>query len=182
MIEEKEIVAIVTFKEQTDVVNGRSFLRCTDECFSSLFKNGTVATGLLKQRSKFVDGVKVENNKATNESVDLTGEVCFSKALAALKQGFNITRQHWTFGSMKLYVKLLNPYAPHPDFLIQHITTNQSIEDFVMNPYFKMADNNKFADGTMTSFMVVKTANNLIVPWTPDQADVLANDWIIIPK
>lgn len=68
------------------------------------------------------------------------------------------------------YVRVLIPYAPHP---------NDSKDADPQNPYFRMADNNAAADGTFAPFAVIKTTQNKVFPWTPSQGDLFGRDYRI---
>lgn len=179
MIEEKDVLALVQFKAQVDVTNGTTFLRSVDPVFGPLFINGTVVTGLMKQRSRFVDGFKDVEDRALEISTDAIVEpirdLCYSKALMMVKKGFRITRAGWNASNQ--WIRYINPYAPHPD----QFEESAVLKPGTLNPYFKAADINKYAEGSMVSWLGIKTTQNAFVPWVASQTDTLANDWIVLP-
>ena len=178
MIEEKDILALVQFKAQVDVDNGLTFLRCVDPVFGSLISNGTVATGLMKQQSKFVDGFKDTQDQAleisTNNISEPIRNLCYSKALMMVKKGYRICRENWNGENQ--WGRHVNPDAPHPD------NFPNSNDTSLLNPYFKAAANNAMAEGTMVPFLAIKTTGNAFIPWLPTQTDNLAEDWVVLPK
>ena len=93
----------------------------------------------------------------------------FGDAVRSLKAGHKVAREGWNGKGM--YLWLLNPYAPHPD------TLGGKCNAAYTNPYFKAADNNPDAVGTMAPWIGMKTADNKFVPWLASQTDVLAEDW-----
>lgn len=180
MIEEKDVLALVQFKAQVDVTNGTTFMRCVDPVFGSLIDNGTVVTGLMKQRSKFVNGFDDIQDQVLEISSNNISEpihnLCYSKALTMVKKGYRIYREGWN--SSNQWIRYINPYAPHPDTVQGCLT----IDTTTLNPYFKAADNNELAEGTMMPYLAIKTNNNQLVPWLPTQTDNLAEDWVVLPK
>lgn len=180
MIEEKDVVALVKFKAQTDVPNGTTFLRAVDPVFGSLFKNGTVVTGLLKQRSRVVGSSSDPGLSVLDKNFDSVTEpiknLCYSKALMMVKKGHRIYRESWNGANQ--WVRYVNPYAPHPDIVEGRL----NIDVTTLNPYFKAADNNPMAEGTMVPWLGIKTSNNAFIPWLPTQTDNLAEDWVVLPK
>lgn len=90
----------------------------------------------------------------------------FSMALNWLKAGNRLARAGWNGAGQ--YVSLLVPYAPHP-------VDSPDAKPF--NPYFKMWDNNAQAEGTFTSFLILKNAQNKVFPWFPSMGDLMAEDW-----
>jgi hypothetical protein len=95
----------------------------------------------------------------------------FSVALEALDKGKRVACEGWNGKGMWLY--RIHPYAPHPD------TIGGRCGGYT-NPYFKAADNNEHAKGTMLSWIGIKTATNGFVPWTPSQEDMSRDDWVIL--
>lgn len=96
----------------------------------------------------------------------------FGLAIEALKQGLKVARSGWNGKGM--WLRLLQPYAPHPD------TIGGRSDGVWTNPYFVAADNNEYAKGTMLPWIGMKTADNCFVPWLASQTDMLAEDWVII--
>lgn len=90
----------------------------------------------------------------------------FSFALRMLKAGERVCRAGWNGKGQ--YVRTLVPQAPHPD---------DSPEAVPSNPYFKMWDNNPQAEGTFTTFLILKNAQNKVFPWLPSMGDLMADDW-----
>ena len=79
-----------------------------------------------------------------------------------------LDREGWNGADQ--YVRILLPSAPHP---------NDSKDANPQNPYFRMADNNADADGTLAAFAVIKTTRNQVFPWTPSQGDLFGRDYRI---
>ena len=79
-----------------------------------------------------------------------------------------LDREGWNGADQ--YVRILLPSAPHP---------NDSKDANPQNPYFRMADNNADADGTLAPFAVIKTTRNQVFPWTPSQGDLFGRDYRI---
>lgn len=177
MIEEKDVLSLVHFKAQFDTDKGTVFLRSKDPLFNSLIKNGSVPTAELIQKSKIIDNESDLFNLKLDVNIDHIlepiGNLCYSKALVMVKKGFRITRASWN--GKDQWVKMIVPYAPHPD------TFTEDFNPRINNPYFKPADNNVFAEGTMISWLGIKTTQNFFVPWTASQTDTLAEDWIVLP-
>ena len=94
----------------------------------------------------------------------------FGEALELLKAGERVARAGWNGKGM--WLRLVEPYAPHPD------TVAGRTEGVRTNPYFKAADNNAEAAGTMLPWIGMKTADNMFVPWLASQTDMLAEDWV----
>lgn len=95
----------------------------------------------------------------------------FGQAIEALKLGHRVGRAGWNGKGM--WLRMVHPYAPHPD-------NGADPKSPYCNPYFKAADNNEHAEGTMLSWIGMKTADNKFVPWLASQTDVLAEDWSIV--
>lgn len=184
MIEEKDVLALVHFKAQVDVPKGTAFLRSEDPLFGPLFKNGTVAVGLLKQKAKIVDKESDLIGFALNIDIESVHgpikNLCYSKALFMVKKGYRICRESWN--GVNQWIRLVNPHAPHPDAYKAAGEDVSKLKPGIVNPYFKIADNNEFAEGTMVSWLGIKTTQNLFVPWVASQTDTLAEDWIVLPN
>lgn len=100
------------------------------------------------------------------------GGMNFGLAIEALKVSQRVARAGWNGKGM--WLRLLHPYAPHPD------TIAGRFDIAYTNPYFKAADNNAEAVGTMLPWIGMKTADNGFVPWLASQTDMLAEDWMIV--
>ena len=96
----------------------------------------------------------------------------FGLAIEAMKAGKRVGRAGWNGKGM--WVRYIDPYAPHPD------TVAGRCDGARTNPYFKAADNNADAQGTMLPWIGMKTADNKFVPWLASQTDMLAEDWQIV--
>lgn len=96
----------------------------------------------------------------------------FGQAIEAMENGAKVCRAGWNGKGM--WLRYIDPYAPHPD-TIAGKTDPQRI-----NPYFKAADNNAEAEGTMIPWIGMKTADNKFVPWLASQTDMLAKDWQVV--
>ena len=86
------------------------------------------------------------------------GPVTFSEALAALKMCKKLTREGWNGKGMFIF------YNPP-----------------MMLPV--LAVNNVFPVGHIVKcrpFIVMKTADDAIVPWLASQTDILAEDWYTV--
>jgi hypothetical protein len=79
----------------------------------------------------------------------------FGQAIMALKQGEKVAREGWNGKGM--FLRLVFPY-------------NNSQFDLV----------EKEIEGTFASFIGMKTADNMFVPWVASQTDMLAEDWMIV--
>lgn len=101
-----------------------------------------------------------------------TSGMPFGLAIEALKKGKQVARAGWNGKGM--WLVLIDPYAPHPD------TIAGRTPGLRINPYFKAADNNSHAAGTMLPWIGMKTADNKFVPWLASQTDVLADDWQVL--
>jgi hypothetical protein len=102
-----------------------------------------------------------------------TKDMNFGQAIEKLKSGKKVAREGWNGKGQ--YVVLLNPYAVHPED-----AEADDISKLETNPYFRMADNNPYAEGTFTPFFILKIAQNKVFPWLPSTGDLLADDWQII--
>lgn len=101
-----------------------------------------------------------------------TNGMSFGLAIEAMKKGQRVARAGWNGRGM--WLRHINPYAPHPD------TIGGRTSGVITNPYFKAADNNAEAEGTMIPWIGMKTADNCFVPWLASQTDMLADDWCIV--
>lgn len=120
---------------------------------------------------KYEDGYTSWSPKAVFEKAYRPVEgLPFGLALEAMKQGKKVARAGWNGKGM--WLRMIHPYAPHPD-------TGGGNPAYA-NPYFKAADNNPEAVGTMLPWIGMKTADNHFVPWLASQTDMLAEDWEIL--
>lgn len=80
----------------------------------------------------------------------------FGQAIEALKEGKAVAREGWN--GKRMFLDTINPY---------HNNQYQVVEK-------------KGIVGTLNSYIAMKTADNVLVPWLASQTDVLAEDYIII--
>lgn len=80
----------------------------------------------------------------------------FGDALIALKQGKKVARSGWNGKGM--YLKYFSPVA-------------HGFADA-----FTIEDESK----PLLPFIVMKTADNMFVPWLASQTDMLADDWMVL--
>lgn len=78
----------------------------------------------------------------------------FDDAIKYLKRGLKVARKGWNGKGM--YVRLVEPYMD----TAYHVTEIEPI------------------DGTLLSFIAMKTAQKGFVPWLASQTDMLAEDWV----
>lgn len=89
----------------------------------------------------------------------------FGEALREMKNGKKVTREKWKQDLSKpleqlAYCELVGMYY---------------------NDHFDAIEK-PTAIGTWTSFIAMKTSDNQILPWQPNQEGLLAQDWIVINK
>ncbi|MEH6971392.1 DUF2829 domain-containing protein [Bacillus sp. JJ675] len=82
----------------------------------------------------------------------------FGKALDLLNDGYKITRSGWNGKRMFLYL----------------------IKGSELAKGLKYGYGEYRGEPVFDNFIVMKTANNKIVPWLASQTDMLAEDWEII--
>ena len=80
----------------------------------------------------------------------------FGHALYLLKSGKRVARSGWSKG---MWLRLVHPYS---------------------DPHFKITEAPE-AEGTLMSYIGMKTAENGFVPWLASQTDLYNADWIEIP-
>lgn len=82
----------------------------------------------------------------------------FGQALEQLKLGSKVAREGWNGKDMYLY------------------KANQEL------PYPPLADEKCWEAGVFeqSEFIVMKTADNKLIPWLASQTDLLAEDWTIV--
>lgn len=88
----------------------------------------------------------------TLESTDMS----FSDALRTLKNGFKVSRSGWNGKGM--YLKYFSPSA------------HGFADAFEIEGEAK----------PLLPFIVMKTADDMYVPWLASQTDILAKDWCIV--
>lgn len=97
-------------------------------------------------------------------------KIPFSYALDALKHGEEVTRDGWNGRGMYLFLSANNP------------TQHRSWP----TPYRVAEDGPPVAINAdrfhLEPHIVMKTADNKFVPWLASQTDILANDWIVLPR
>jgi len=82
----------------------------------------------------------------------------FSLAVCALKEGKKVARKNWNGKEMYLYKAVVElPYPP-------------------------LSENVAWVAGTFgnSEFIIMKTADNKLIPWLASQTDLLADDWIVV--
>ena len=90
----------------------------------------------------------------------------FSEALQALKDGYRVQRSGWNGKNMWIALGNGNVKLPVDKF---------------WNPHSKAHAENNGGSATVDSYFIMKTAQDTIqMGWVPSQADMLANDWVII--
>ena len=72
----------------------------------------------------------------------------FSDALNLIKQGFKVQRKGWN--GKKMWITICNDYTPY----------NVDCNNYDILP-----------------FIIMKTADDKLVPWLASQTDILADDW-----
>lgn len=80
----------------------------------------------------------------------------FGEAIEALKTGRRVTRPGWNGKGM--WLRLLDLYTDTEFTVTEH----------------------EPCEGTWLPFIVMKTADNKLVPWLASQTDVLAEDWLTL--
>lgn len=142
--------------------------------------------GLQKKRILFVDHPSLDrtaigitevsmskNKQLVKENLDF-GEawniLLSARIQLSLKPGQIAILERDGWNGADQYVRILLPSAPHPD---------DSKDANPQNPYFRMADNNADAEGTLAPFAVIKTTRNQVFPWTPSQGDLFGRDYRI---
>lgn len=81
--------------------------------------------------------------------------ITFGDAIEAMKNGHKVTRCEFVKNT---YVRLIDPYDND-----QYTITEKETMDGTLYPYF-----------------VMKTVDSGLVPWVPEDTDMLAEDWIVI--
>ena len=88
--------------------------------------------------------------------------VNFGEALEALKEGKKVARKGWNGKGM--YLLLAYPKWP----------------DGSNNITIKFSRGIIGIEDALENFIVMKTADNKLVPWLASQTDVLSEDWTIV--
>ena len=97
--------------------------------------------------------------KQTRNFIMTTKNVSYSKALKALKKGARIARAGWNGKGM---------------YLVHFSPVGHGLE--MLTVYDK-------EEGTtlpLLPFILMKTADNMYVPWLASQTDMLSNDWCLV--
>jgi Protein of unknown function (DUF2829) len=84
----------------------------------------------------------------------------FSEALELIKEGHKLARVGWH--GFKLFVYLV----PGSEFKVNRAPLN------TIHP--------EGTEVTYAAHIDIRMANNHYMPWTPSQADLLANDWDVV--
>lgn len=79
----------------------------------------------------------------------------FSEALEYLKRGYKVSRRNWNGKNMYLFK------SPKIGCQVYEKYTKDSIND-------------------LQEFIVMKTADDTLVPWLASQTDLLSDDWVLI--
>lgn len=87
----------------------------------------------------------------------------FGEALEALKNDESVSREGWYDG---MWVALSPGFTLTSDRVFAKPIQNQ-IGDGV---------------GLFRPYLMMRTANDEYVPWQPSQADILAEDWQVVPS
>jgi len=82
----------------------------------------------------------------------------FGQAVTDLKAGNKITRQGWNGKSMYLYLGV--SALPYPPLSRERDWEEGAFEE--------------------STFIIMKTADNKLIPWLASQTDILAEDWVIV--
>ncbi|TGE29757.1 DUF2829 domain-containing protein [Hymenobacter metallicola] len=126
------------------------------------------------------------NNTTKSQTMNTT---TFGAAIEAAKDGFKITRSGWNGKGMWLIM------FSHSTF----ITVDTNDGEVVPNDISELGYCAHIGDeGTriehigitdtgadfypISDFLLMKTADNKVVPWLASQTDVLAEDWLILPR
>ena len=83
----------------------------------------------------------------------------FGKAIEELKLGNKVSRQGWNGKGM--FLALAYP----------HYADGRKSSSIEFNHKFKDVES------SLANFIVMKTADNKLIPWLASQTDVLAEDW-----
>lgn len=92
------------------------------------------------------------------EKVQVRVQMNFGEALELLKKGEKVCREGWNGKGMFLHLA----YANSGGKLSEAIGYNTKFEG---------------VDTYLQNFIVMKTADNKLVPWLASQTDILAEDW-----
>ena len=107
--------------------------------------------------TNFLDGyVSWITEEQCNREFRTSGTFPFGMAIEALKLGFKVARSGWNGKNMFLFL------IDSPENKTIKMPNGEEAE-FVSQPYIMM-----------------KTAQNLVVPWLASQSDMLEDDWNII--
>ena len=111
---------------------------------------------MLEVQGDYCHFVTAENGSAATDGV------CFSAALAKLKEGHRVARAGWNGKGMYLYLVPSNRYPPT---ILSEVMLAAGQPDGLV-PY--------------AAYIAMKPASGGIVPWLASQTDVLSDDWIVL--
>lgn len=128
------------------------------------------------QREELVQQVKYLRKQAEKDmsKVIINSGLGFGAAWDAILNGrpakgfYALDREGWNGADQ--YVRVIFASAPHPSV---------APEANPINPYFNVVDSAQ-ADGTLSSFAVIRTTQNKVFPWTPSQGDLFGTDYRVI--
>ena len=90
----------------------------------------------------------------------------FGEAVQSLKEGERVARSGWNGKNMYLF--LITDWDFVTDIECEEINDGEG------NRYFEIDD------FELEQFICLKSANNKLVPWNPNNLDMLAEDWIVL--
>lgn len=157
-----------------------------NEQFYKMTPGGNISLSTINKAAaeQFTDGAEfyVDFKKSDeNETFDApetpkTEQLTFGAALEALKSGKSITREFWGDNKMSVFLN-----KGSIDVAEHHRKNRESENFFVEGIKFELFRNGD--TGTVTRLPnLVKNSytGSIITGWLPSQADVLANDWLVI--
>ena len=80
----------------------------------------------------------------------------FGESIEQMKRGRKVARKGWNGKGQ--YVRIVNPYTDKAYSVTEH----------------------EPIDGTLMTYIGMKTADNGFIPWSASQADMLAEDWVFV--
>jgi hypothetical protein len=86
----------------------------------------------------------------------LANRIDFSRAVQEMRTGDCVSRDGWNGANQ--WIRYIDLYNDKHFAVVHH-------EDAI---------------GDFSPFLVLKTAQNKLVPWTPSQTDQLAEDWFVV--
>ena len=106
----------------------------------------------LEKAKRYIKDLEEANYKLSVRLEEKSGSD-FGEAIYALKIGARVTRKGWN--GQGQFVMLCDENGPY--------TLQSTGRTYSRRPY-----------------MYLKAADDTLVPWTPSQSDVLAEDWIVL--